>query len=397
MQDARIDEAGAIMLDFARRTGLDSERSPRRYLWTDAFAVCNFLGLASATGERRYFDLGVRLIAQVHQVLGRHREDDSCRGWISGLGDREGEEHPTRGGLRIGKPLPERAEGEPLDEMLEWERDGQYFHYLTRWMHALDQASRFLGDTRYKVWACELAAAAHEAFTYMPAGGGAPRMYWKMSVDLDRPLVSSMGQHDPLDGYVTALQLRAGAAAMPSAADPDLTAAIRRYAEMIERLDLTSPDPLGIGGLLIDAHRIAQLLEQGLEASEDLLARVLRAARTGVEHYARSRQGRAPAAQRLAFRELGLALGLEAVEGISRLLDQEQIVVNASVRSELVELRRQATLGAEIESFWRDPANQKAETWSGHLDINAVMLATCLVPGGFLALGSRRLGGNEIR
>ena len=46
------------------------------------------------------------------------------------------------GGLRIGKPLPERRADEPLDERLEWDRDGQYFHYLTQWMHALDQASR---------------------------------------------------------------------------------------------------------------------------------------------------------------------------------------------------------------------------------------------------------------
>ncbi len=28
-------------------------------------------------------------------------------------------------------------------------------------------------------------------------------MYWKMSIDLKRPLIPSMGQHDPLDGYIT--------------------------------------------------------------------------------------------------------------------------------------------------------------------------------------------------
>jgi hypothetical protein len=51
------------------------------------------------------------------------------------------ETHPTRGGLRIGKQLPERRPGEPYDPQVEWDRDGQYFHYLTKWMHALDQAS----------------------------------------------------------------------------------------------------------------------------------------------------------------------------------------------------------------------------------------------------------------
>jgi len=35
-----------IMQDFARSTGLDPPTpSPKRYLWTDAFAVCNYLGL----------------------------------------------------------------------------------------------------------------------------------------------------------------------------------------------------------------------------------------------------------------------------------------------------------------------------------------------------------------
>ena len=39
------------------------------------------------------------------------------------------------------------------------------------------------------------------------------RMYWKLSIDLSRPLVASMGQHDPLDGLVTCAQLEATARA----------------------------------------------------------------------------------------------------------------------------------------------------------------------------------------
>ena len=48
-------------------------------------------------------------------------------------------------------------------------------------------------------------------------------MYWKMSIDLTRPQVSSMGQHDPLDGYITTVQLRTTAASLPGAdGAPDL-------------------------------------------------------------------------------------------------------------------------------------------------------------------------------
>jgi len=121
-----------LMTDFAERTGLFGEGAPTRYLWTDAFAVCNLLELEQRTGDKAYRELALRLVDQVHQVLGRHRPDDPKEGWISGLNEEEGKRHPTKGGLRIGKAQGERRADEPIDERLEWDRDGQYFHYLTK-------------------------------------------------------------------------------------------------------------------------------------------------------------------------------------------------------------------------------------------------------------------------
>jgi hypothetical protein len=106
-------------------------------------------------------------------VLGRHRDDDRRTGWISGLADGLGELHPTCGGLRMGKPLPERRPDQPVDDSLEWDRDGQYFHYLTKWMHALDQVTRATGQPMFSEWARELAHSAHRAFTYRPTMPGA--------------------------------------------------------------------------------------------------------------------------------------------------------------------------------------------------------------------------------
>ncbi|MGA7516942.1 MAG: hypothetical protein WBW28_08285, partial [Pseudolabrys sp.] len=113
---ANDDLAVRLMVEFAERTGLVSKtKSPNRYLWTDAFAVCNFLELFARTGESKYREYAISLIDQVHQVLGRYRHDDVCHGWISGLDEETGRLHPTIAGLRIGKPLKERQNAEPFD------------------------------------------------------------------------------------------------------------------------------------------------------------------------------------------------------------------------------------------------------------------------------------------
>ena len=368
------------MMNFAERTGLTGERCPQRYLWTDAFAVCNFLGLAQLTGECRYTELALRLVDQVHHNLGRHRDDDPRRGWISGLSEREGEAHPTRGGLRIGKGLPERESHAPFDERLEWERDGQYFHYLIQWMHALDQVARATGEARFNGWARELAQTAYHAFTYLPATAARRRrMVWKMSIDLSRPLVQSMGQHDPLDGYITAVQLDSTAAQLPPSADaPRLGDEIQQYAAMLDASDWTTADPLGLGGLLMDAYRVAQLMQQGARVRDGLLDELLAASHAGLQCYVSGGELRRPAEYRLAFRELGLAIGLQAVERL------HEFVGDAPLQA----LTRFVSVGAEIESFWRRPAHRRNPAWSEHRDINEVMLATRLVPEGMLVLRS---------
>ncbi len=334
-----------LMARFADRTGVTGASPQRRYLWTDAFAVCNFLALGR-------IDVALALIDRVHHVLGRHRADDPRDGWISGLPEADGEAHPTIGGLRIGKPLPERGPGQPLDEEREWDRDGQYFHYLTKWMHALDQAARATGNRTLAMWARELAVSAHRRFAY--GAPGARRMYWKMSVDLMRPRVSSMGHHDPLDGYVTCRQL--------DAHEPDLARAADDFHAMIEPSALATSDPLGIGGLLVDASRLAQL-----DRDSALRTSILAAARIGLAHYVQQPDLRRPAEQRLAFRELGLAIGLAAFESDPAFAQFSRI-------------------RASITAFWSDVSHRQSRPYRDHEDINDVMLATALAPSGFTAL-----------
>jgi hypothetical protein len=378
MPNSRLEQAITLMDHFAVRTGLTSQQPLRRYLWTDAFAVCNYLGLARHTGEHVYLERALQLVEQVHHTLGRHRDDDPRAGWISGLAEQAGEQHPTQGGLRIGKALPERDPAEPIDERLEWERDGQYFHYLSKWMHALDQVARVTQQPRYNLWARELAQTACRAFTYAPAGEAQPRrMVWKMNIDLTRAQVAAMGQHDPLDGYITNLQLQATAVTLPSPDKaPDLDDETRQFAAMIQAGDWATTDPLGLGGLLSDAYRLQQLMQQGVVVDEALLGKLLAAALDGLHYYVRSGELQQPASYRLGFRELGLAIGLHAVERMP-----------ASSQPELLPaLRHYLPLRDEIEAFWREPAHQASMTWTEHQDINEVMLATALAADGFLEL-----------
>jgi len=383
---ANIAAVKSIMLDYASLTGVyPPGTTVRRYLWTDAFAVCNLLELFRQTSDREWLDLACCLVDQVHHILGRHRSDDPRSGWISGLSEAEGETHPTRGGLRIGKRLNERGSGEAPDELLEWEQDGQYFHYLTKWMHALGRLSRVSGNRAYAGWAVELAQSAHAAFTAPSSRGGAGRLHWKMSIDLTRPLVPSMGQHDPLDGLVTFSELQALAEGPGLLTLSSLAAEIAALAAICRGRDWATEDPLGIGGLLSDAWQIAQLKELGLFTDMLLIEAVIDGALAGLAAFTEGSTLRIPAAYRLAFRELGLAIGLKGVVPL-RDWAEKSSAPQSPLQRKIAALTAYLPLAGEIEDFWLEGSNREAGTWHEHREINMVMLATSLAPDGFLSI-----------
>jgi hypothetical protein len=281
-------------------------------------------------------------VKQVHEVLAPRQPPDA--------------RHPAARGLRIGKPLAERAPDEPYDPQLEWDRDGQYYHYLTKWMHALRCAAQATGEEEYRNWAVALARAAHRAFAY--PSDAPSRLYWKMSVDLSRPLVPSMGMHDPLDGLVAATCL-------------GLEREANDLARICERRSWVTDDALGAGGLLTEALRLGRLVAQGRKDLHPLFVHVVNDAATSVEAAAAT-TGFGAASRRLAFRELGLALGLHAVAPLAEYADVEP-------------LRPFLPLADTLEKFWLAPANQAAQSWAGHRDINSVTLAASLAPEGALA------------
>ena len=88
-----------------------------------------------------YLDMADALITDVHETLGRHRHGAHLR-----LG-RASDNSPLLGGLRIGKEAEEDEE----------DGDGQYFHYLTKWMfgmHLILTIAYFMWIQSYHYFLC---------------------------------------------------------------------------------------------------------------------------------------------------------------------------------------------------------------------------------------------------
>lgn len=356
--------AKELLEDFSQRTGLEgkNQEQPIRYLWTDAFAVQSFFGLAKALKEEAFKDKALQLIEQVHQTLGRFAPADSRTGWISGMPQEEGKNHPCIGGLRIGKKELERSEDEAFNERLEWERDGQYFHYLTRWGTSLLSAFQETQQPQFGQWVAELILAGNNFIYKQHETFG---MYWKMSIDLSRPLVTSMGAHDPLEGLMLTENIRS--ATREDSMELELLSA--KFQALCSGMDWTTSDPLGIGGLLLNIPRSIQLPKNIPAAATP--KKLLKDSHNSLRTFAMAEMTNRPAQQRLAFRECGLSLGLRVLCGMESQLKEIGLDIN--------NFMEYLPMAARIEDFWSQPENQQAAPWKNHLDINSVSLAASLV------------------
>jgi hypothetical protein len=89
----------------------------------------------------------------------------------------------------------------------------------------------------------------------------------------------------------------------------------------------------------------------------------------------------------ISARELGLAIGLHALEVMKvRSGLRSALVGSARRESSLRGLLDHVPLASAIESNWLDPVHQNTQAWREHRDINEVMLATSLVPEGCLVI-----------
>eukprot|EP00899_Mesostigma_viride_P005438 jgi/Mesvir1/14896/Mv05499-RA.1 len=336
-----------------------------RYLGSDTFGVINFLSLHYALGgdecpsESQWLAQAIALVEEVHDVLGRDRHTGHR---LPPATDAQ----PLLGGLRIGKAEEEcDAQGR-----INPEGDGQYFHYLAKWMFALNRVARATGDGSYNDQAVTLAKVAHRAFLRNGAGSrthasGATsgptstalhhHMVSKMSVDLKLPLVASEGHLDPYCGLVTYRLLAASVPVERRGPDNSLEDEIKDFAAMVyERFPkFDSLDPLTLGGAL--------WLTSWADPDERWVGAVKGAAEWRANDLFRLGHFSSKTHSRLLFREMGLTLGLQA------------------------SLRRQ--LYAEgIDPKWATRVDQLHDFWRPHLyerdaDISPLMFAASVLPG----------------
>ncbi|KAI9373430.1 hypothetical protein BJX61DRAFT_533187 [Aspergillus egyptiacus] len=328
-----------------------------RYLWTDAFGLLNLLTLHTETNrsssseaetkaevKSHYLTLAARLIDAVHDTLGCTR-DGTAR--LPGASD----ENPLGGGLRIGKIDADGPDG-----------DGQYHHYLTLWMFALNRMSMASGDARYNRLAVSLAKAIHAPFfVNRGASSSPPRMVWKMDTTLSRVLVGSEGNLDPIDGFVVMRILQAGARRFGEQEEEVLKEEIADYRRVMERKGehFVSSDPLDLGMTLWTAHWVveeewaARLVDRCYEQIYDL--------------FETDRYLDRSVKRRLAFREFGTALGMRCM---------------AAQESEKERAVDWKFYGDRILEFW-EPYMEGLAAPEALRPITRVMYAAALLPGAF--------------
>jgi len=167
-------------------------------------------------------------------------------------------------------------------------------------------------------------------------------------------------------------------------ASNDLTATVKSLSNLCRSRDWSTSDPLGIGDLLFDACRFAQLPQR--PDDDGLVEAIENAYDTGIRAFVASQLLIRPVSQRLAFRELGLAIGLKAIPII---LDPTKHAMksdgNFPKRSHL----QYQSLADEIIRAWLHCTQSPDELWQAHEDINDVMLATALIPNRFLSVNER--------
>src|SRR5262249_32179339 len=129
---------------------------------------------------------------------------------------------------------------------------------------------------------------------------------------------------DALDGFLSFREVQHAIVKLSGDAESNgLSEASEALFALCEHGQWATDDPLGIGGLLFDACRLFQLLRHENRGEVRLLEDVLQGSGDGLMIILKTGYLKRPARHRLAFRELGLAIGLRAIPIIAKEFQNE--------------------------------------------------------------------------
>ena len=174
------------------------------YLWTSSYGLLRMLFLYRKNSiEKEEIE---EFIKRVHSVLGKNaftneklsKEIKYKLEWLKDYDIEISEvfkedEDPLFGSLRIGKY-----------EQQNGEEPGIYLHYTTKWIYALIKASQILQNEIYLFQACNIMLTMSEKNVFPGTNNKYPR---KMNQKLQEPLEMSEISHDPLDVFISIINL----------------------------------------------------------------------------------------------------------------------------------------------------------------------------------------------
>lgn len=252
-----------------------SPSGQRRYLWTDAFGIVNFIsqakllrsldqGMEAEQQVQDYLTAASQLITAVYDCLGSPRSSK----YPMAAADDGGYK-----GLRIGKVLARRA----TDQGMQY--DGMYWHYLAQFLFAVTRYVQESHDQCQLDRVIRLVKQVHPAFL-VPGRG----YRWKINTDLT-PIADAhptQPTHDAVTAWIMYSLLNRLSGAQQGQLDQemvDLLPIVRQYYQQdIQQLLSDAMDPLGLGLQLwscqwVQGARPQQFREQLLGIARPLMQR----------------------------------------------------------------------------------------------------------------------------
>lgn len=383
------------------------------YLWTSAFGLLHMLKFENKLNVEKYID-------QVHNSLGMHtngkmRLSDIIElKWIENLSEEEKDlinklcedKDSLLGSLRIGK-------FEQYQDSSFKEEPGIYLHYCTKWAYALIKTSQVSKNKIYLYQSANMMLSMCEKSVNLSDDSNI-NYHRKMNQTLNEPEQSGEILHDPLDVFITLLDLIYNFIKYEKnkkVKEIYIKLLLKKLIVNIKRIEeyninpklLKTSDQLGIGFLLVSSFKLRHLINKFrsilkgnqlldtffrhynyikfMKLLKKLYLNCLVLATNNFQEYS---QFTKDVIHSDAYRWLGIAIGLKAIRNLD--LNNKKTLKKMEGKKKNSKIKKNIDLTARpfIEKIMNNYETRKhihnnfnkesymKSNWKEHLDINIV-------------------------